>query len=76
VTSYPRREIPWRPNATLGGVSGLESGVQLVVELVRDDDFKKPRKSSDSRNSPAASINAYEAGDDSTEEYDTESDDE
>lgn len=76
ATSYPRREIPWHPNATLGGISGLETDVQLVVEIVRDDDSKKPRKSLDSTNSLAASIHASEAGGDSADEYDTESDDE
>ena len=76
ATSYPRREIPWQPNATLGGISGLDTGVQLVVEIVRDDDSKKLRKSPDSRISPAASTNTSEAGDDSAGEYDTESDDE
>lgn len=76
TTSYPRREIPWQPNVTLGGISGLETGVQLVVEIVRDDDSKKLRKSLDNRSSPAVSTNASEAGGDSTDEYDTESDDE
>ena len=76
ATSYPRREIPWQPNATLGGISGLETGVQLVVELVRDDDSKKPRKGLDSTSNFAASTGTSEAGNDSTDEYDTESDDE
>lgn len=75
ATSYPRREIPWQLNATLGGISGLETGVQLVVEIVRDDS-KKPRKSVESRSSLAASTDASEAGDGSADEYDTESDDE
>jgi FAS-associated factor 2 len=76
ATSYPRREIPWQPNATLGGISGLETGVQLVVEIVRDDDSKRSRRSQDSRSSLAASTNASDDGDDSAGEYDTESDDE
>jgi len=76
ATSYPRKEIPWQPNATLGGISGLESGVQLVVEIVRPDDSKKPRESLDSRSCHPTSTNASEADDDSTDEYDTESDDE
>jgi len=76
ATSYPRKEIPWRSNVTLGGIPELGNGVQLVVELVRDDDSKKPRKSLENRSSPAVSTNASEAGDDSTDEYDTESDDE
>lgn len=76
ATSYPRKEVPWQPNATLGGISGLEDGVQLVVEIVRDGDSKKPRKSSESRSSVAASTNGSEAGGDSTDEYDTESDEE
>ena len=74
ATSYPRKEIPWQSNATLGGVSGLETGVQLVVELVRDDEPKRPRRSLESGSSPAASANVSETGDDSTDEYDTESD--
>lgn len=76
ATSYPREEIPWQPNTTLGGIPGLETGVQLVVEIVRDDDSKKPRKSIDNRSRPAAPTNASEAGNDSADEYDTESDDE
>ena len=76
ATSYPRKEIPWQPNVTLGGTPGLENGVQLVVELVRDGDSKKPRKSLESRNSLATSTNVSEAGGDSAEEYDTESDEE
>ena len=75
ATSYPRREIPWQPNVTLGGISGLEDGVQLVVELARDGDTKKPRKSLESRSTVAASTVGSEAGDDS-DEYDTESDEE
>lgn len=77
-TSYPRREIPWQPKATLGGISGLETGVQLVVEIVRDDDSKKPRRSQESRSSLAASsaTNTSDDGDDSAGDYDTESDDE
>ena len=74
--SYPRREVPWQPNVTLGGISGLENGVQLVVELVRDGDTKRPRKSLESRSSVAASTTESEAGGDSTDEYDTESDEE
>lgn len=76
ATSYPRREISWHPNATVGGISALEAGVQLVVEIVRDGDSKKSRKSMDSRSSLAGSANASEAGNDSADEYDTESDDE
>jgi len=76
VTSYPRREIPWQPNVTLGGISELGNGVQLVVELVRDGDIKKPRKSFGSRSGVAASATGSEAGGDSTDEYDTESDEE
>lgn len=76
ATSYPRKEIPWQPNATLGGISELESGVQLVVEIVRPDDSKKPRESLDGRSGHPTPINASEADDDSTDEYDTESDDE
>ena len=76
ATSYPRREIPWQSNVTLGGVSGLENGVQLVVELIRDDDSKKPRKSLESRSNLAAPTSAPETDNDSTDEYDTESDDE
>jgi len=75
ATSYPRKEIPWQQNATLGGISGLESGVQLVVEIVRHDDSKKPRESLDSRNGLPPSTNASEVDDDS-DDYDTESDDE
>jgi FAS-associated factor 2 len=73
ATSYPRKEIPWQPNATLGGISGLETGVQLVVEIVRDDG-SKPRKILGSKSSLTASTNQSEGGDDSTGEYDTESD--
>jgi len=76
ATSYPRREIPWQSNVTLGGIPQLENGVQLVVELVRDEDSKRPRKSFESRSSPVASTDASETGDDSTDDYDTESDDE
>ena len=76
ATSYPRREIPWQPNVTLGGISGLENGVQLVVELVRDGDTKKPRESLEGRRSVAAPTTGSEAGGDSTDEYDTESDEE
>lgn len=76
ATSYPRREIPWQPNRALGGISGLENGVQLVVELVRDDDSKKPRKSLESRSNLTASSKGSEAGGDSADEYDTESDSE
>lgn len=76
ATSYPRKDVSWQPNTTLGGVSGLEDGVQLVVELVRDGDTKKPRKSLESRSSLATSANESEAGGDSADEYDTESDDE
>jgi len=76
ATSYPRKEIPWRPNVTLGGISGLENGVQLVVELVRDGDTKRPRKSLESRSDVAASTTGSDDGGDSTDEYDTESDEE
>ena len=76
ATSYPRREVPWQPNKALSGISGLEDGVQLVVELVRDGDSKKPRKSLESGSSVAASVNEPEAGGDSNDEYDTESDEE
>ena len=76
ATSYPRREVPWQPNVTLGGISGLENGVQLVVELVRDGDTKKPRRSLESRSSVTASTTGSEVGGDSTDEYDTESDEE
>ena len=72
ATSYPRKEIPWQPNATLEGISGLETGVQLVVQVAHDDGSKRPRRSLDSKSSLAASTNA--SGDDSTDEYDTESD--
>ncbi|KAF9653561.1 hypothetical protein BDM02DRAFT_3125535 [Thelephora ganbajun] len=74
ATSYPRREISWQPSGTVGGTSGLENGVQLVVELVRDDDSKKSQKSLESKSNLAASTNTSEAGGDSTDEYDTESD--
>jgi len=76
ATSYPRREIPWRPNTTLGGISGLENGVQLVVELVRDGDSRKPRKSIETSSSLSASADGSETGGDSADEYDTESDEE
>lgn len=76
ATSYPKKGVPWRPNTNLGGIPGLEDGVQLVVELVRDGDSKKPRKSLESMSSPAASTDRSEAGGDSTDEYDTESDEE
>lgn len=76
ATSYPKREIPWQPNVTLDGISGLENGVQLVVEFVRDGDTKKVRKSLESRNSVAPSTIGSEADGDSTDEYDTESDEE
>jgi len=76
ATSYPRREIAWRPNATLSGIAGLDNGVQLVVELVRGGDTKQPRKGLGSRSSVTASATGSEAGGDSTDEYDTESDEE
>jgi len=76
ATSYPRREIHWEPNTMLGGISGLENGVQLVVELVRDGDSKKPRRSMETSSSHDASTNVSEAGGDSGDEYDTESDEE
>ena len=76
ATSYPRREIPWQPNVTLDGISGLENGVQLVVELVRDGDAKKPRNGLGSRSGVPASTTGSDAGGDSADEYDTESDEE
>ena len=76
ATSYPRREIPWQPNMTLGGTSGLENGVQLAVELVRGGDTKKLQRSLESKSSIAASATESEAGGDSADEYDTESDEE
>ena len=74
ATSYPKKAVPWRPNTTLGGITGLEDGVQLVVEPVRDADSRKPRKSLESRSSSAAST--IKSGGDSADEYDTESDEE
>jgi len=76
ATSYPRKEIPWQPNMTLGGISELENGVQLTVELVRDGDTKKPQRSLGSKSSVVASTTGSEAGGDSADEYDTESDEE
>ena len=74
ATSYPKKAVPWQQSTTLGGISGLEDGVQLVVELVRDDDYRKPRKSLESRGSLATST--VRSGGDSADEYDTESDEE
>jgi len=74
ATSYPKKVVPWQANTALGGISGLEDGVQLVVELVRDGDSRKPRKSMESRSSPATST--IRSGGDSADEYDTESDEE
>jgi len=76
ATSYPRKEIHWRQNATLGGISGLEDGVQLVVELVRDGDSKRPRKSIETSSSLSTSANGSDTDGDSADEYDTESDEE
>ena len=76
ATSYPRKEIPWQPNMALGGISALENGVQLAVELIRDGDTRKPRRSLESKSSVVTSTTGSEAGGDSADEYDTESDEE
>lgn len=60
--TYPRKEVPWKRGIKIGAVQGLESGAQLVVEMV----------SVANGNGKARRI--QESSDGGSDGYDTESD--
>lgn len=60
---YPRTEVGWQKGSKIGDIKGLESGGQLVVEMVSNGNGKARR-----------SQESLGGGD--SDEYDTESDEE
>jgi len=60
---YPRKEVGWQKGSKIGSIKGLESGGQLVVEMVSNGNGKARR-----------SQESLGGGD--SDEYDTESDEE
>jgi FAS-associated factor 2 len=73
VLAYPRRELAWAPQTTLGSVDGLKGGTQVVVEKIGNGNARERGGSATPRSagaSPPTSTTAEEADD----EYDTESD--
>lgn len=76
INAYPRLEIPWKAGSTLGDVSCLAQGGQVVVEM--KNTVKKSRTSSDSRGRPSIDSNggSKKSDQDDDDEYLTESDEE
>ena len=82
INAYPRLEIPWKANATLGEVACLQQGGQVVVEM-RNSSRKgrasmdsKARSSLDSSRSNGSRSKQAENNQDDDDEYLTESDEE